>query len=278
MISKRISKRSINEEEFNKVSKDYNTALKRSGYNEKIQYEEEEKTSKNRNRKRKTIWYNPPFCKTVKTNVARKFIDLIKNHFNNDHPLSKILNKNTINLSYSCMPNIKTIIDRHNKKILKKKTKNEVKACNCTKFECPMKNSKTSCREESVVYEATVQDKKETRHYIGITANEFKKRYYQHRVDFKNKDHTNNTALSKHIWDLKTKNEDYEINWKILKKIPSMKNGSKMCRLCVTEAAIIMKGKKGILNQRNEIFNKCRHQNKFLLKNWREKKRNPQER
>merc|ERR1712002_1305414 len=109
-------------------------------------------------------------------------------------PLSKILNKNTINLSYSCMPNIKTIIDRHNQKILKKKTKNEVKACNCTKFECPMKNSKTSCREESVVYEATVQDKKETRHYIGITANEFKKRYYQHRVDFKNKDHTNNTA------------------------------------------------------------------------------------
>lgn len=270
MIGKRISKRSINKEEFDKVSKDYNHALKQSGYHEEIQYKEEKKP-KNRNRKRKTIWYNPPFCQTVKTNIARKFIDLIKTHFNKDHPLHKIFNKNTINLSYSCMPNIKNIINRHNKKILKKKTKDETKTCNCTKFECPMKNNKTSCREEGVVYEATVQDEKETKYYIGITANEFKKRYYQHRSDFKNKECIDNTALSKHIWDLKNRNMKYEINWKILKKIPNMKNGDKMCRLCVTEAAIIMKGKKDQLNQRNEIFNKCRHQNKFLLKNWKEK-------
>ena len=58
------------------------------------------------------------------------------------------------------------------------------------------------------------------------------------------------------------------------KKSCNAKNGNKMCRLCVTEAAIIMKGKKGQLNQRNEIFNKCRHQNKFLLKNWKEKRKN----
>ena len=65
----------------------------------------------------------------------------------------------------------------------------------------------------------------------------------------------------------------YKISWNILKKITPMRNGNKMCRLCVNEAAIIMKGKKGQLNQRNEIFNKCRHQNKFLLKNWKEKKK-----
>ena len=72
---------------------------------------------------------------------------------------------------------------------------------------------------------------------------------------------------------MKNKNEEYKISWKILKGITKMKNGNKMCRLCVTEAAIIMKGKKGQLNKRNEIMSKCRHRNKFLLKNWKEKKK-----
>ena len=49
-----------------------------------------------------------------------------------------------------------------------------------------------------------------------------------------------------------------------------MKNGNQMCRLCLTEANMIIKNKTG-LNKRNEIFNKCRHQNKFLLKNWKAK-------
>ena len=271
MIGKRISKRSANKEEFDKASNDYNMALKKSGYHEKIQYNDERKTKK-RNRRRKTIWFNPPFCLTVKTNLARKFIDLVKDHFNENHPLHKIFNKNTINLSYSCMPNIKTIINRHNRKVLEKKSVKETKACNCKKFECPMKESKTSCREESVIYEATVQDEKETKHYIGITENEFKKRYYQHRTDFNNKDNSNSTALSKHIWNLKNRNASYKISWRILKKLPKLRNGSSMCRLCVTEAAMIMNGKEGQLNQRNEIFNKCRHQNKFLLKNWKKGK------
>ena len=136
-----------------------------------------------------------------------------------------------------------------------------------------MKQSKTPCRAESVVYEATVESKMETKYYIGITGNEFKTRYYKHRQDFSNKNNINSTALSRHIWDMKNKNEEYKISWKILKGITKMKNGNKMCRLCVTEAAIIMKGKKGQLNKRNEIMSKCRHKNKFLLKNWKEKKK-----
>ena len=164
------------------------------------------------------------------------------------------------------MPNIKTIINSHNKKIIKGKDKKEIKKCNCKKFECPMKNSKTSCRQECVVYEAKVESKNETKYYIGLTENEFKKRYYGHRLDFANKTKANSTALSQYIWDLKGKKEDYQISWKILKAVTKLKNGNKMCRLCVTEAATIMKGTKGQLNRRTEILNKCRHQNKYLLK------------
>ena len=265
MIGKRITKRSSNKEEFQKASQDYNIALRRSGYTEKIKYEPETKPKQHK-RKRKTIWFNPPFCQTVKTNIARKFIELINHHFNKDHPLHKIFNKNTINLGYSCMPNMKTIINKHNRKIIKGKKQEKEKKCNCTKFECPMKDSNTSCRAECVVYEATVQSNSETKHYIGLTANEFKERYYKHRQDFNDETKLNSTALSKHIWELKKKNEKFKLSWKIVKSVPKLKNGNKMCRLCITEASLIMKDKPGQLNKRTEIMNKCRHQNKFLLK------------
>ena len=79
--------------------------------------------------------------------------------------------------------------------------------------------------------------------------------------------------LSKYIWDLKTNNTNFEINWKILRKVSKLNNGNRLCRLCITEAMLIMKGKKGLLNKRKEIMNKCRHENKFLLKNWKEIKK-----
>ena len=31
------------------------------------------------NRNKKIIWYNPPFSKNVKTNVAKQFLKLVKN-------------------------------------------------------------------------------------------------------------------------------------------------------------------------------------------------------
>ena len=87
MISTRLSNRSSNKEEFVKISKPYNEALRKSGYSEEIKYEP--KITGKKNRKRKITWFNPPFCKSVKTNIAKKFILLIKKHFHEDHPLRK---------------------------------------------------------------------------------------------------------------------------------------------------------------------------------------------
>ena len=58
-----------------------------------------------------------PFSKNVSTNIGHKFLALDK-HFPKDHKLRKILNCNTIKISYSCMNNTKQIIDNHNKCIL----------------------------------------------------------------------------------------------------------------------------------------------------------------
>ena len=78
MIAKRISNRSKNKEEFEKVKEYYNEALKQSGYRDEIMYEEKNKPRKRRNRKRKVTWYNPPFCHSVRTNLSRKFINLVQ--------------------------------------------------------------------------------------------------------------------------------------------------------------------------------------------------------
>ena len=215
----------------------------------------------------------PPFCRSVKTKIARKFIDLVKTCFDENHPLRKIFNSNTINISYSCMPNMGRIISMHNNKILNGKRKEDTKSCNCKKYECPLKNEKSSCRTKGVVYEATIETDAEKRHYVGLTANEFKERWYRHEHDFRKREKCESTELSKYVWQLKNNNIAYNIKWKILKKVAELKNGSRMCRLCTMEAAIIMKNRAGQLNKRTEIMNKCRHRNKYLLKNWKAEKR-----
>ena len=56
-------------------------------------------------------------------------------------PYTKIFNRNTIKLSYSCMNNVKLIISSHNKSVIRKSTNsdNSKKNCNCRKPEkCPM--------------------------------------------------------------------------------------------------------------------------------------------
>ncbi len=74
-IGKRISTLSSNKEVFNEASHTYNEALRRSGYKENMTYEEchineEEPRRKRKNRKGNIIWFNPPFSKSVKTNIG----------------------------------------------------------------------------------------------------------------------------------------------------------------------------------------------------------------
>ena len=55
----------------------------------------------------------------VKSNIRSAFISLIDRSFPASHKLRKIFNRNTLKLSYSCMPNVKQLIDGHNKALLK---------------------------------------------------------------------------------------------------------------------------------------------------------------
>ena len=99
MIEKRINKHSSNKSIFDQAKNNYN-ALKKSGYNHEINYIELGKE------KRKCIWLSKPFCKSVKTNTGRKFINLIEQHFNKRSNLRKIINKNNMRTIYCCMRNM----------------------------------------------------------------------------------------------------------------------------------------------------------------------------
>jgi len=105
-IEKRISDISSNEEIFNNAIPAYTEALKKSGFNEKVSFEKPDTTKNHtemkKKRKRKIIWFNPPYSISVKTNIGRTFLQLIKKHFPKHNSLHKIFNKNTLKISYSC--------------------------------------------------------------------------------------------------------------------------------------------------------------------------------
>ena len=119
-INKRINEISSNEDVFNNAARSYNNALQASGYSEPLTFIPENsytQSTRRKNRKRKIIWFNPPYSMSVKTNIGRRFLNLINRHFHN-HRYKKIFNGNNVKVSYSCMPDVKSSITSHNAKIL----------------------------------------------------------------------------------------------------------------------------------------------------------------
>ena len=140
---------------------------------------QKENNQNKNNRKRNIIWRNPACSKFVKT--GRTFIYLISKNFSPSHKCVKIFNKNTIKLSYSCMPNIRSKINGHNK-ILQPKPAEPQKLCNClVKEDCPLNGL---CLRSSILYQATIKcsdSKYKQKKYKGSCETTFKKRYANHK-------------------------------------------------------------------------------------------------
>ena len=112
-IEYRLSNNSSNKEIFERSKQEYEEALKNGGYCIKLEYRDRERsnTQKRRNRRRKILWFNPPYNMEVVNNSGKEFFKLLKRNFPSENPLHKIFNKNCFNLGYSCMPNINGIIN-----------------------------------------------------------------------------------------------------------------------------------------------------------------------
>ena len=131
MVEKRLQSISSDEAVFNNAKLTYEEALKSSGFETKLVYKKNESTTRRRSRKRKIIWFNPPYCQSVETNVARKFLLLVDKHFPPGHDLRKIFIRNTLKVSYCCMLSIDSTIKGYNSR-LTNQTAAE-RTCNCRK-------------------------------------------------------------------------------------------------------------------------------------------------
>ena len=239
-ISTRISGLSYDQDGFDKSSQLYNSALKSSGYKEKIHYvENQHQRRKSRNSSRNNIWFNPPYSQNVRTNIAKSFLGLVDKHFSKSHKLHKIFNRNNLKVSYSCTTNMANIIKSHNQKILNKNNEaSNEKKCNCrNKNLCPLDGA---CLTKNIIYEATVTATSgNTRTYIGMTEHEFKTRYNNHKLSFKDRKHSHNAERCTFKIHLGL-NIDYIINWRIIKRASAYKGNPSRCNLCLAEKLCIL--------------------------------------
>ena len=136
----------------------------------------------------------------VKTNIGKTFFKLLQKHFPPTHSMHTIFNKNKIKISYSCFPNMGSIISSHNKHILNSNSTEY--GCNCNdRHKCPLENK---CLTPRIVYRADVTNNKtdEHKYYYGISDTPFKDRYENHKTSFRHSSHLTASGLSKYYWKL----------------------------------------------------------------------------
>ena len=275
-IEKRLSDHSSNETMFNNAKAPYEKALKDSGYrNPKLEYNptKQHQQQQKRRRKRNIIWFNPPYNTLTTTKIGKRFLQLIDKHFPKKHKFSKIFNRNTVKVSYSCTKNLKNIIQSHNKKIITNNNISSINEANCNcrdKTSCPLNGM---CLIERTIYEATVTQSSDPTYkkvYIGLAEPPFKKRYSNHKLSFSNKKYEKETELSKEIWKIKNTNIIPTITWRTIRQCAPFDRTAQKCNLCLNEKLEIATYPRPgeLLNSRDELISKCRHVNKFTLKNF----------
>lgn len=104
------------------------------------------RTNKRKSIKCKIIWFNPPYCLSVKTSVGRISLKLTKKHFPKVNRLNKTFSKNTVWVT-------STILS-HNKNNFNPVSDTEY-GCNCRyKESCQLQNK---CLTPKIVYRADVK-------------------------------------------------------------------------------------------------------------------------
>ena len=130
------------------------------------------------------------------------------------------------------MDNVSRIVNVHNKSIIRNKAPTPTKLCNCRiPHDCPLDGN---CQSKSVIYKATVNSNYDTNEHIGLCETTFKSRFINHKSSSFNHEHIRaETALTKHIWNLKDNKIECNTKWTILKRCHPYANVTKRCQLCL---------------------------------------------
>jgi hypothetical protein len=234
-VNQRISSNSSNSKLFEETKGPFQEALKKSGYEHTLKFEKQNsKSGAKRCRKRKMIYFNPPWSSGVKSNVGGQILKLLDSCFLPNNPLFKIFNRHTVKVSYRTTPNIQQIIVAHNRKLLKKQTETQEDACTCRANSCPVQGK---CKQEGSIYQATVKYTcpetgiEVSQKYVGLAATTFYRRHQNHKTTFKLRSHETKSELSKHIWQLKDKDIKFDLSWKIMDRAPKFTQKLANCAL-----------------------------------------------
>ena len=95
-------------------------ALDKAGHKHKLVYEKVDIHSlnkKKKQRKRKVIYFVPPFDRRVKTKIGKQFLQILDKTIPKGHILYPALNRHTVKIGYSNMPNLTRKISQHNSKV-----------------------------------------------------------------------------------------------------------------------------------------------------------------
>ena len=213
---RRLYQLSSTREDFLAVVEPYQKALDRAGYNHQLLYQEPDPpaaapAASRRTRSRRVTWFNPPFSQSISTNVGQKFLNLIDSCFPPDHELRRVVNRSSVKISYSTMPNMAQYMNQHNAKVSRGEQVESSGGCNGHRGgeQCPVLDN---CMAKRVVYSAEITDlstgEKET--FTGLTDGTIRDRISSHMGNCRHR-HQPGTRLSTHVWKLKDRGAPYTI-------------------------------------------------------------------
>ena len=131
-------------------------------------------TNSTKNRKRKVIWFHPPYSFNISTNIGKKLFNLLGKHFPKTHQLHKYFNHNNVKVSYSCLPTFKSVTNGLNRNTLKQKEKPSRYNCK-DETSCSLNGS---CQHKNFLFSVRVSTPDITQnhpHYIGLTEHNLRK-------------------------------------------------------------------------------------------------------
>ena len=185
--------------------------------------------------------------------------------------LRKVFNPNTVKLSYSCTPNVATVIKQYNHRVRNTTQANDpaAKLCNCRGGVdvCPLEGE---CLTKGIVYEAKVivEGTGNNMIYIGSTSTTFKERYNNHKASLRHEKKQSSTKLSKHVWELKRAGVDHKIKMEDLPQSEGVLHLEQALRPVPDGEALLPDGQEGNSPEqphRLNLTSQCRNQKKQSL-------------
>ena len=159
------------------------------------------------------------------------------------------------------------IIKGHNKRVTSKPRDQRPKCNSRKKAECPMEGNFLV---NVIVYKWDVARPLPKKVYLGLAEGEWKSRFYDHKLSFKHKRHSNKTTLSSYMWRLKkVSSETLNLKCSVLRCVPPYSNISKnaSCVYMKNWTLLIKTRRNSWTRGLNSSVNVAM-QIKFLLKNW----------